>query len=193
VGRLLLISSRTAGADSGWYGATKLAAERLVSASGLAWTIVRLPEVYGAGGRDGVDGVIERARDGRLVLVPGAGESELCPMHIDDAVTACVNALTSDDAAEKTYVVGGSCLSVREFAERCIDAAASRSRILNLPWPLLHAAAAAARFLPLPLAPDQPARLRAAKPIPPPDVAAELSFNVRPLREGLDAVLAGNA
>jgi hypothetical protein len=43
----------------------------------------------------------------------------------------------------------------------------------------------AARFLPLPFYPDQLARLRAPKPPPSPEAAADLGFAPRPLREGL--------
>jgi nucleoside-diphosphate-sugar epimerase len=188
--RFLLVSSRTAGPGSGWYGATKLAAEQLLEGSGLAWTIVRLPEIYGAGGREGVEDIIARAKAGKTVFLPGRGETELCPMHVDDATTACANALGTEAAIHATYVLGGRCLTLRDFAKRCIHLAGSGSRIVSVPWPVVRVAAAAARFAPLPLTPDQPARLRAPKSRPPEMPPAELSVTVRPLDEGLRSVLA---
>ena len=64
--------------------------------------------------------------------------------------------------------------------ERLRAASGGRSRIVHVPEPLVRAAAAAARVLPLPLYPDQPARLRAERPPPTPEAEADLGFRPRP-------------
>lgn len=186
--RFLFVSSRTAGAAGGWYSASKLAAEQLVTASTLAWTILRLPEVYGTESREGIDRVIASARSGGRVLVPGRGESELCPMHVDDAVRATTSALSAGAAVGKTYVLGETCLPLREFAERCIEVARSDARIVSVPWIVIGAAAVAGK-LAGPVYPDQVARLRSTKPAPSPQARADLAFEPRPLESGLRSIM----
>jgi nucleoside-diphosphate-sugar epimerase len=193
VRRFLLVSSRTASERGGWYSRSKLDAERIVTASSLAWTIVRLPEVYGARSREGIDDIIAKVRRGKPVLVPGRGDSELCPLHVDDAVSACANALLLERAIGKAYTVGGRCLTVREFTQRCIAAAGSSSRIVPVPWAILRLVAAIGRFSPLPVFPDQVDRLRVPKPRPAEDASSELSFAVRALDDGLREALGASS
>lgn len=188
IDRLVHISSRAATLDGGWYSRSKLAAESAVSSSALDWTIVRLPELYGASGPEGLDDIIRRARSGRSIFVVGRGEQRICPMHVDDAVTACAHALRAEPAVHKTYTLGGPCLTVREFAGTCVEAASTSARIVAIPEVIIAVAALAARVLPLPLYPDQPARLRSAKPLPSGEAERELSFTMRSLRDGLNAV-----
>jgi nucleoside-diphosphate-sugar epimerase len=184
--RFLFVSSRTASPTGGWYSQSKLAAEQLVADSSLGWTIVRLPEIYGGGSGEGIDRLIASARSGGWVLVPGRGESELCPMHIDDAVHACVQALRPDPAVGGTYVLGGECLSLRTFVDRCIEVSGSDARVVSVPWALLRAAAFAGRLVG-PVYPDQVARLRSPKPTP--CTRADLAVEQRPLEAGLRAVM----
>jgi uncharacterized protein YbjT (DUF2867 family) len=63
------------------YGASKARAEKLVRASGLDWTIVRPPWVYGPGDRDSLD-LFKAARWGLMPMPPSEGRSSL--IHVDD-------------------------------------------------------------------------------------------------------------
>ena len=62
------------------YGASKLRAERIVMASGLDWTIVRPPAVYGPRDREMLD-LFEMATM-RIVPMPKAGSASL--IHVGD-------------------------------------------------------------------------------------------------------------
>lgn len=62
------------------YGASKLKAEKLVEASGLDWTIVRPPGVYGPRDMDYYD-MFRSARLGFVPLPPGGASSLI---HVDD-------------------------------------------------------------------------------------------------------------
>ncbi|MDV3257459.1 MAG: NAD(P)H-binding protein, partial [Sphingomonas sp.] len=62
------------------YGETKARSEELVSSSGLDWSIVRPPAVYGPGDRETLD-LFRMAKSG-LVLLPPAGRLSL--IHVDD-------------------------------------------------------------------------------------------------------------
>jgi nucleoside-diphosphate-sugar epimerase len=190
VGRFVHVSTRAASPDGGAYSRSKLAAEELVREAGIEHVILRLPEVYGAGSREGVDDMLARARRGAAVPVIGRGADRLCPVHVDDIVGPVVAALSAAAARDRTYTLAGECRSAREVAAACVEAAGGRSRIVRVPAAAVAAASVAARFLPLPLYPDQLARLRAEKPGGTPEAAADLGFEPRSLADGLRAATA---
>ena len=63
------------------YGASKAKAEKLVRASGLDWTIVRPPAIYGPRDREMLD-LFRLARWRVLAMPPRAGRASL--LHVDD-------------------------------------------------------------------------------------------------------------
>lgn len=86
VGRFLFVSSLAAREpELSAYGASKAKAEALVRASGLAWTIVRPPAVYGPGDREMLElfraaakwGVVPMPRGGRASLIQVADLARL--------------------------------------------------------------------------------------------------------------------
>lgn len=182
VPRFVHVSSRAIGEGGGGYSDSKREAERLVERSAAEWVIVRLPEVYGAGGAEGVDRIIDGARRGGTIPIVGDGADEVCPVHVDDVTPALAAAL--DAPAGRTYTLAGECMTTRAFAEACA-AAFGGGRIVRLPVPAVRALSVAARVAPLPLYPDQLDRLRAPRPAPSPEAAAELGFAPRPLQAGL--------
>ena len=182
VPRFVHVSTRAIGEGGGGYSDSKREAERLVQCAAVEWTIVRLPEVYGAGGSEGVDRIVDGARRGRAIPLVGGGADEICPVHVDDVTAALAAAL--DAPASRIYTLAGECMSTRAFAYACIDAFGG-GRIVPVPVTAVRVLSIAARVAPLPLYPDQLARLRAPKPPPSPEAAADLGFTARPLREGL--------
>jgi nucleoside-diphosphate-sugar epimerase len=193
VGRFVYVSTRAVSADGGAYSHSKLAAEEVVRGSGIEHVIVRLPEVYGAGGSEGIDQMVEKARRGAAIPVVGAGADILCPAHVDDVIAALVRSLSSTAAADRTYTLGGECRSAKEIALACARIAGSASRVVHAPVTAVRVAGIAARVLPLPLYPDQLARLRAAKPAPTPEAREDLGFTPRSLDDGLSDVLRGGS
>jgi NADH dehydrogenase len=185
VGRFLHVSTRAISAEGGAYSNSKRRAEELVRKRMPEYVIVRLPELYGADGTEGVDEIIARARRGAPIPLVGRGSDLLCPVYVEDAVTALVAALESPTAVGKTYTLAGECMTVRELAERCLRAFGSKSRLVRVPLPALAAASQLARALPVGLYPDQLARLRAPKPPPSPEAKNEIAFQPRLLEEGL--------
>lgn len=63
------------------YGASKAKAEKLVKASGLDWTIVRPPWIYGPGDRETLD-MFKAARWRVVPMPPKAGRTSV--IHVDD-------------------------------------------------------------------------------------------------------------
>ena len=83
------------------YGRSKLAAEVLVRAMPLAWTIVRPPLVYGEWDRATLK-IFQLARRG-LVPVFGDGSQELSVIHAEDLAHSLIAAATSPAAVGRVY------------------------------------------------------------------------------------------
>lgn len=83
------------------YGRSKLAAEVLVRAASIAWTIVRPPVVYGEWDR-GTLKVFQLAKRG-VVPVFGDGSQELSVIHAEDLAGALLAAGTATSAAGQVY------------------------------------------------------------------------------------------
>lgn len=83
------------------YGRSKLAAEQAVTASRLAWTIVRPPMVYGPRDQE----VLKVFRLARLGLAPvlGDGSQELSAVHGADLAEALIAAGTTGSTAGRAY------------------------------------------------------------------------------------------
>jgi NADH dehydrogenase len=185
VPRFVHVSSRAIGEGGGGYSDSKRASELLVEASGGEWVIVRLPEVYGAGSAEGVDRIIDGARRGGMIPIVGDGADEVSPVHVDDITAALAAAL--DAPAERTYTLAGEHMTTRSFAETCVVIFGG-GRIVRVPVAAVRVLGLAARLAPLPLYPDQLARLRAPRPALSPEAATELGFAPRPLEAGLRAL-----
>jgi NADH dehydrogenase len=185
VEHFVLVSTRAIDPRGGAYSRSKAEAEAIVRRSSTAHTIMRLPEVYGAGGSEGLDQIISLVRADARVPIVGRGEDVVCPMYVDDAVAACVGGLERAEARGNTYTLAGDCLSTRAFAEEVVRAFSSSSSIVGVPRMAVWAASMLARFAPLPIYPDQLERLSAPKPPRTPEAERELGFSYRPLRDGL--------
>lgn len=191
VSRLLFVSSRAATPEAGAYGRSKLEAEALVARGRVDATVVRLPEVYGLNGREGVDDIIRRARRNAPIAVVGSSAAVVCPVHVDDVVPPLVKALGTSAAAGKTYTLAGDCLTVSELARRVVADVGSASRIVELPVWSLRLLGPVTRVVPLPMYPDQLARLLAPKPTDAGAAVRDLGFAPRSLDAALSALAGG--
>jgi nucleoside-diphosphate-sugar epimerase len=147
--RLVFVSSLAARKpDLSAYGASKARAEALVEGSGLDWTTVRPPAVYGPRDIDMLD-LFRAAKWGVVPLPPGGATSII---HADDLARLLVVLASSNAAATRKQAYepddgreGG--WSHKELAQ-AIGRAMGRGRILapHLPRAVLDAAAAADRL-----------------------------------------------
>lgn len=183
--RFVHVSSRAISPAGGAYSRSKLAAEEIVSSAPVPWVIVRLPELYGGGKAEGVDDIIRRARVGAPIPVVGGGHQELCPVHIDDVASALAAALTVSRAIGGTYTLRGECMTVNEFVGRVTRALGTNSRLIRVPRLGVVVLGALSRALPLPLYPDQLARLESPKAVGGGDPKEDLGFTARPLELAL--------
>lgn len=115
------------------YGRSKAEAEALVTASDLAWTIVRPPAVYGPGDMEMRD-LFRLAAKG-IALLPPSGR--LSVIEVSDLARLLLTLATTSENVRETYEPddgkpGG--WSHRSFA-RAIGQAVGRERVLALPIP----------------------------------------------------------
>ncbi len=150
VRRLVLVSSLAAREPKlSAYGASKARAETLVEASGLDWTMVRPPAVYGPRDIDMLD-LFRAAKWGVVPLPPGGATSII---HSDDLARLLVTLAAGNAAPTKKRIYepddgreGG--WSHKELAQAIGQAVGKRSVLApHLPRTILDAAATADRLL----------------------------------------------
>ncbi len=131
--------------DLSLYGKSKALAEDEVRNSGLDWTMIRPPGVYGPGDLEMRD-IFRMARFGFVVLPP-AGRVSL--VHVHDLARLLV-AMAESDTGRHIYecddgVDGG--YSHAEFARLVGGAVGKRPIPIHVPRAVLHLAGHADRFL----------------------------------------------
>jgi nucleoside-diphosphate-sugar epimerase len=127
------------------YGRARLAGEQAVSEAGRITDLhvcnLRLPMVYGPGGRGNLPRMIRAIDRGRFPSLPETGNRRSM-VHVDDVVQAALLAAGDVRARGQTYLVtDGSAYSTRDIAVLIYMALGKRPPNLTVPWTLLHAAA----------------------------------------------------
>lgn len=114
------------------YGRSKLAAEVLVRAMPMEWTIVRPPVVYGEWDR-GTLTVFRLARRG-VVPVFGDGSQELSVIHAEDLARSLIAAATAPVAVGRIYFATHPVsITSRDFVRRVGEAMGVNPRIIPMP------------------------------------------------------------
>ena len=114
------------------YGRSKLAAEVLVQAMPLPWTIVRPPVVYGEWDR-GTLKIFQLAKRG-ILPVFGDGSQELSVIHAEDLARAIVAAATAPTAAGKIYFAAHPTTTTsRALAVSVAKALGKRPSVIGIP------------------------------------------------------------
>jgi len=130
------------------YGKTKLRGEAVLqeraTTDAYAWTILRLPTVYGPGQKAGglFDKMIELASGGGLLgRIDWPGRTSI--IHVDDAIDAMITLSTAAEAAGEIFCVASDeALTVGELARTVGRALGRPIRPLAIPDPLLRASRA---------------------------------------------------
>lgn len=154
-GTLAMLAAATAGGVHGFvhvsslaarepklslYGASKAHAEELVQRSGLDWTIVRPPAVYGPGDKETLE-LFRMAKLGLMVMPP---KGRVSVIHARDLARLLIAAAAPGAPANLLIEAddgrpGG--WSHREFARALADAVGTRAAVVSAPGFLLRAAA----------------------------------------------------
>ncbi len=129
-----------------WYSRSKRAAEDCLQndASGLDWTIMRPPVVYGPGDKEMLP--IFRTMEKGLAAVPGDISARTSLIHVDDLATAALRCLTAETISGQTFQLHDGNNGGYDWTEMAAIAAQIYARPVRL-WPvprlLLDAIAAA--------------------------------------------------
>lgn len=122
--------------DLSLYGGSKARAEDLVRNSGLSYTIVRPPAVYGSGDRETLD-LFRMAKRG-LILLPPAGRLSL--IHADDLARLLIALATAESPPPLTEPDDGKPggWAHREFASALGEAVGRRALAVSMPRAAVH-------------------------------------------------------
>lgn len=131
------LAAREAGLSD--YGWSKHESEALVAASGLDWTIIRPPAIYGPGDREMLE-LFRAAAKGIVPLPPGG---RLSLIAASDLARLMLDLLAAAESFGRTYepddgVAGG--WDHRDFARALGEAVGRRVLPLSMPASLLRAA-----------------------------------------------------
>ena len=185
--------SATGAAPEGrhWFRA-KWRAEQAVRNSGLTYTILRPPWVYGP-----EDAALNRflGMSRFLPFVPligSPGKQMMQPVFIDDVGRAAVESLDNPAAADQTFEIGGpEVLMMSEVVKAALEVAGRRRLLLPAPKFVMKALASVLQFLPgRPLTPDAVDFITMDALGDPADISEKLGLTPTPLREGLATYLA---
>ncbi len=130
------------------YGDTKARAEKIVASSGLDWTIIRPPAIYGPGDREMLE-LFKMAKTGFITLPPDA-DGRLSAIHVDDLSRALMTIIPKhEDLTTQIFEVddgktGG--WTQTSFAKAVGWAIGKRIRPIATPRFLLEFGAKADRF-----------------------------------------------
>jgi nucleoside-diphosphate-sugar epimerase len=116
VKRFIYMSTRAIGPGCGAYGESKRMFEELLRASDLDSVILRVAEVYGIGKSEGINALMAKVLHGRIIPIPGKGQYEIAPVHVNDIARAIVKICGASNIREETYTLcGPKSYSIREF------------------------------------------------------------------------------
>lgn len=128
------------------YGRSKAKSERLVASSGLEWTIIRPPAVYGPGDRETLE-LFKMARRG-LVFLPPQGRFSV--IHVDDLCRLILAVIDEPDTVSEIYEPDDGRENGwvhRHFARTLGRIYGKRAATLAMPKPVLHGASRLDRLL----------------------------------------------
>lgn len=133
VQRFIHISSLSARApDMSDYGWSKAKAEAIVQASGLDWTIIRPPGIFGPGDTEMLD-VFKMARTG-FVMMPPRGRASW--IEVSDLARLLISTVTNGECVAQLYEPDdGACSGWAhdDFAKAIGWAMGSRVTVLHMP------------------------------------------------------------
>lgn len=128
------------------YGRSKARSERLVAASGLDWTIIRPPAVYGPGDRETFE-LFKMARRGLVALPPGGRFSVI---HVEDLAGLMLATIDETETWSETYEPDDGTLGGwehRHFARTLGRVLGKRPTTVALPKLILQGASRVERLV----------------------------------------------
>ncbi|MFL6549450.1 MAG: SDR family oxidoreductase [Povalibacter sp.] len=141
VPRVIQVSALGAERGSSGYFISKRRADDYLMTLPLQWTIVRPALVYGPGGTSAA--MFGMMASLPIIPLPGDGQQQLQPVHIDDLIDAMVRMIEQSVCMrECVQIAGPQRLSYRQYLETLRTALGlSRAWFISIPRGLMRAAA----------------------------------------------------
>ena len=137
------------------YIRAKGRAEETVRDSGLDWTVVRPSVVFGDGGQ--FVGFTRTLTPPVLAPLPGGGETQFQPVHVEDLAGMLADTLESEDHVGETYEIGGpEQLTLADVARLVREAQGGSVQVVSVPMSLAGIGMTIGGLIPgVPFGPDQ--------------------------------------
>ncbi len=133
VRRFVFVSTRAISQKGGDYSRSKSMAEDCVKDSGLDWVILRFSEVYGSGGKEGVEMAWKFVNCLPVIPVIGNGLYKLAPLYIDDAVFALVKVLEGNALGKIYNITGPEEFTYDQFIDKLLIFIKTQKPKLHIP------------------------------------------------------------
>jgi uncharacterized protein YbjT (DUF2867 family) len=173
-----------------WFLA-KWRAEEAVRTSGLAYTILRPPWVYGP--EDvALNRFLGMSRFMPFVpLIGSPGKQMMQPVFIDDVGRATVESIDNPNAAGQTFEVGGpDVMSMSDVVKTALEVTGRKRLLLPAPKFVMKGIASVLQFMPgRPLSPSAVEFICMDAVGDPKEISEKLGLRPTPLREGLETYL----
>ncbi|MGH9441710.1 MAG: NAD-dependent epimerase/dehydratase family protein [Thermoanaerobaculia bacterium] len=141
-GHFVFVSSISAVDPISEYARSKAAAEEIVRASGIAWTIVRPTLAYERGGGLEFMGFLNSLLRFPIVPFVGRGRALKNPVHVDDIGKGLLAIAGNPKSHGKTYnFSGGEEISIRDLARLILRHQGVSKPFVHIPLPICRAAA----------------------------------------------------
>ena len=89
------------------YGASKRQAEELIKKSGITFTILRPPVVYGKGDNKNLAHLIQMVKKSPIIPILGSGKVRFQPIYVGDVVKVLIDALRNPQTDGQVYDIAG--------------------------------------------------------------------------------------
>lgn len=164
----------------------RVAGERLVRDSGLAWTILRPTMIYGTPADRNIARLIRFVNRWPLVPLP-AGRALQQPVHVEDVAWAVAAALGTASTIGREYTLsGGNALTLRELVETVASELGRRRLLIPIPLrPVTAALRAWSAVSKPPITAEQVLRLEEDKNFDYADAARDFGFAPRMFAAGV--------
>lgn len=164
VENFILISSRAAVQNGGWYAATKLDAEKIALEHFPNTIIIRPSEIYGGTKQEGIDALIEKVKNKKFIFYPSSIHDKMYPIQLDDAAKYIAEIISNNKSGRFT-VNGPEGFTLLAFINHVTKLLNKKIIAIPIPQFLLSSVCFLQQLLRLNIGiyPDQLKRINAAK------------------------------
>jgi uncharacterized protein YbjT (DUF2867 family) len=188
VERLVVVGSTSAHSAYAFRSGPKLRMERVVTSSGLSWTIARPTMIYGSERDKNIHRLLRFLDRWPVFPMFGPGTNLWQPVYHRDCARGILETLKRPETIHQSYdLPGAEPLTYQELVRTSAAALGRNRRIIKVPIEPVHRALVAAERLrlPLPIDSGQVTRLREDKAYSYEDAKRDLAYAPRPLHEGV--------